>query len=125
MAAKRLLIIDDAVFQSEILKEVFENVFGDKIDVEIALDYASTKEVLVKSDCDLILVDYLLGSIGTGDKLKDKVQKNIETNAQWIMMSALDVNVLAEQYRTDGFVKFIHKSDYSEMSEEISKALFH
>ena len=25
MAAKRLLIIDDAVFQSEILKEVFEN----------------------------------------------------------------------------------------------------
>tara|TARA_B100002051_G_C16530156_1_gene532249 strand:+ start:283 stop:660 length:378 start_codon:yes stop_codon:yes gene_type:complete len=125
MAAKRLLIIDDAVFQSEILKEVFENVFGDKIDVEIALDYASTKEVLVKSDCDLILVDYLLGSIGTGDKLKDKVQKNIKTNAQWIMMSALDVNVLAEQYRTDGFVKFIHKSDYSEMSEEISKALFH
>ena len=125
MAAKRLLIIDDAVFQSELLKEVFENVYGDKIDVEIALDYASTKEVLVKSDCDLILVDYLLGSIGTGDKLKDKVQKNIKTNAQWIMMSALDVNVLAEQYRTDGFVKFIHKSDYSEMSEEISKALFH
>ena len=125
MAAKRLLIIDDAVFQSEILKEVFENVFGDKIDVEIAKDYVSIKEVLVKNDCDLILVDYLLGSIGTGDKLKDKVQKNIETNAQWIMMSALDVNVLAEQYRTDGFVKFIHKSDYSEMSEEISKALFH
>ena len=125
MAAKRLLIIDDAVFQSEILKEVFENVFGDKIDVEIAKDYVSIKEVLVKNDCDLILVDYLLGSIGTGDKLKDKVQKNIKTNAQWIMMSALDVNVLAEQYRTDGFVKFIHKSDYSEMSEEISKALFH
>tara|TARA_B100002052_G_C15562894_1_gene454292 strand:+ start:36 stop:413 length:378 start_codon:yes stop_codon:yes gene_type:complete len=125
MATKRLLIIDDAVFQSEILKEVFENVFGDKIDVEIALDYASTKEVLVKKDCDLILVDYLLGSIGTGDKLKDKVQKNLETNAQWMMMSALDVDVLAEQYRTDGFVKFVHKSDYNEMSKEISKALFH
>lgn len=125
MATKRLLIIDDAVFQSEILKEVFENVFGDKIDVEIALDYASTKEVLVKKDCDLILVDYLLGSIGTGDKLKDKVQKNLETNAQWMMMSALDVHVLAEQYRTDGFVKFVHKSDYNEMSKEISKALFH
>ena len=125
MATKRLLIIDDAVFQSEILKEVFENVFGDKIDVEIALDYASTKEVLVKNDCDLILVDYLLGSIGTGDKLKDKVQKNLETNAQWMMMSALDVHVLAKQHRTDGFVKFVHKSDYNEMSKEISKALFH
>ena len=40
-------------------------------------------------------------------------------------MSALDVNALSEQYKVDGFVKFIHKSDYSEMSEEISKALFH
>lgn len=125
MAAKRLLIIDDAVFQSEVLREVFENIFGDKIDVEIALDYASTKGGLLKNDCDLILVDYLLGSIGTGDKLKDKVQKNLETNAQWMMMSALDFDVLAEQHRTDGFVKFVHKSDYSEMSEEISKALFH
>ncbi len=125
MATKRLLIIDDAVFQSEILKEVFENVFGDKIDVEIALDYASTKEVLVKNDCDLILVDYLLGSIGTGDKLKEKVQKKLETNAQWMMMSALDVDVLAEQYRTDGFVKFVHKSDYNELCKEISKALFY
>ena len=125
MAANRLLIIDDAVFQSEVLKEVFENIFGDKIDVEIALDYASTKGVLLKNDCDLILVDYLLGSIGTGDKLKDKVQKNLETNAQWRMMSSLDFDVLAEQHRTDGFVKFVHKSDYSEMSEEISKALFH
>lgn len=125
MAAKRLLIIDDAVFQSEVLREVFENLFGDKIEVEIANDYQSTKNVILTKDCDLILVDYLLGPLGTGDELKNKVQQNMETNAQWIMMSALDVNALSEQYKVDGFVKFIHKSDYSEMSEEISKALFH
>ncbi len=77
MATKRLSIIDETVFHSKIFKEVYENVFGDSIAIEKALDYASTKEVLVKNDCDLILVDYLLGSIGTGDKLKDKVQKKI------------------------------------------------
>ena len=124
MAAKRILIIDDAIFQSEILKEVFDNFFGDIVEVEIAKDFLSTQEVLSKNDCDLILVDYLLGSIGTGAELKDKVKEKIQTKASWMMMSALDVNALAEQHQGKGFIKFIHKSDYSEMSKEISKALF-
>ena len=124
MAAKRLLIIDDAVFQSEVLKEIFENLFDDKIQVNIADDYQSTEDVLLNEDCDLIVVDYLLGSIGTGVELKNKVQKNIQTKAKWMMMSALDVKSLAEQHQVDGFLKFIHKSDYGEMSKEISKFLF-
>ena len=124
MEKKRLLIIDDAVFQSEILKEFFENIFGDKIEVQIAEDYASTKEILLKKDCDLVIVDYFLGSIGTGPELKNKILDNIQTKAHWIVMSALDINVLKEQYRFDGFLNFIHKSDYSEISKEISEALF-
>ena len=122
--AKRILIIDDAVFQSEVLREVFENEFGDKIEIEIAKDYHSTEDVLLSKDVDLVLVDYLLGSIGTGVELKKKVLDNIDTKAHWIMMSALDVNALAEQHRVDGFIRFLHKSDYRQITQEISFVLF-
>lgn len=124
MAAKRILIIDDAVFQSEVLREVFENEFGDKINVEISKDFNSSEEILLNKDVDLIVVDYLLGSIGTAVELKKRIQDNIETKAHWIMMSALDVNALAEQHRVCGFIGFLHKSDYREITKGIGSVLF-
>lgn len=124
MAGKRILIIDDAVFQSEVLREVFENEFGDKIDVEIAKDFNTTEEVLLSKDVDLVMVDYLLGAVGTGAELKKRVQEELETEAHWMMMSALDVNALAEKHRSDGFLRFVHKSDYRELTKEVSGILF-
>ncbi len=124
MAGKRVLIVDDAVFQSELLKEVFENEFGDKIEVSIAKDYKSTEEKLKSSKYDLILVDYLLGAAGTGADLKAIVQEKYPEDFIWVMMSALDVDALREQHGGAGFSGFVHKSDYNEITQEIKGMLF-
>ena len=74
MERKRILIVDDAFFQLEVLKEL------------LASDFQGVSKVLLKKDCDYIIVDYLLGSIGTGVELKARVQNNLDTNAKWVMM---------------------------------------
>lgn len=124
MAGKRILIIDDAVFQSELLKEVFENEFGGKIEVFIAKDYKSAEDVLSTTKCDLILVDYLLGAAGTGADLKVIVDEKYKEDFIWVMMSALDVEALEEQHSNAGFKDFVHKSDYNEITQAIGKVLF-
>lgn len=121
---KRILIIDDAVFQSEVLREVFENEFGDKVEIEISKDFDSSEKALLSRDVDLIMVDYLLGSIGTGAELKKRILDTIPTKAHWVMMSALDVNALAEQHRVNGFLRFLHKSDYRQITKEVASILF-
>lgn len=124
MAGKRILIVDDAVFQSELLKEVFENEFGKDFKVFIAKDYRSAEEVLSSEKVDLILVDYLLGAAGTGADLKVIVDEKYTQNYTWVMMSALDVDALREQHGAAGFSGFVHKSDYKEITQEIKQVLF-
>lgn len=124
MAGKRVLIVDDAVFQSELLKEVFDNEFKADIEVFIAKDYKSAEEVIFDNDIDLILVDYLLGAAGTGSDLKQVIDKSHEGRFIWVLMSALDVDALKEQHGRAGFTSFVHKSDYNEITQEIKRVLF-
>lgn len=124
MAGKRVLIVDDAVFQSELLKEVFENEFKSEIEVFIAKDYKSAEEVVFETNIDLILVDYLLGSAGTGSDLKNVIDQKCDDKFIWVLMSALDVDALKEQHSGAGFTSFVHKSDYNEIAQEIKRVLF-
>jgi len=124
MAEKRILIVDDAIFQSEILAEVFGNQFGEKLDVDVAKDFKSVQQLFLNNDYDLILTDYLLGSVGTGVELKEKVDAEIDSDADWVLMSALDVDSLKENHRGAGFKGFVHKSDYAEICQKVGLILF-
>lgn len=121
---KRVLIIDDAVFQSEILSEVFNNEFGDKVEVEIAREYDDAEEFILGKDFDLILIDYLLGPKTTAVTLKTKIVAELKTNAKWVLLSALDVNQLKEKHSDEGFVDFVHKSDYRVVTSSVKAILF-
>ena len=98
MAGKRVLIVDDAVFQSELLKEVFENEFKGGIEVFIAQDYRSAEKIVFEKEISLILVDYLLGAAGTGAELKQIIDQNYDGQIIWVLMSALDIDDLREQH---------------------------
>lgn len=115
--AKRILIIDDAVFQSEVLKEVFNHEFGNSLKVEIVDGFETAKSLVLQKDFDLILIDFHLGDGKTGVNVKDQLLKETNTKAKWILLSALDVLELKEQYANKGFSEFVHKSDYRIVSE--------
>lgn len=124
MERKRILIVDDAFFQLEVLKELLENKADTNLEVEIASDFQGVSKVLLKEDCDYIIVDYLLGSIGTGVELKARVQNNLDTNAKWVMMSTLNAEALAEQHHTDGFSGFIQKADCQKIAQDLKALIF-
>jgi DNA-binding response OmpR family regulator len=121
---KRVLIIDDAVFQSEILAEVFQNEFGDKIEIEIARAYEDAEDFILGKDFDLILIDYLLGPNLTAVSLKKELVEKLATKAKWVLLSALDVLQLKEKHANEGFDDFVHKSDYRVVTGVVKNVLF-
>tara|TARA_B110000211_G_C13970664_1_gene504832 strand:+ start:561 stop:947 length:387 start_codon:yes stop_codon:yes gene_type:complete len=121
---KRILIIDDAVFQSEVLREVFINELGDKVEVEISKSYEDSEELILGLDFDLILIDYLLGPTVTAIDFKSKLILETESKAKWVLLSALDVVALEEKHGDEGFAGFVHKSDYRVVSDKVKEVLF-
>lgn len=120
---KRLLIIDDAVFQSEVLAEVFKNQFGEALSIEISKEYDDSVIHFNQQDFDLVLIDYLLGTSLRANDLKHKLLSETNSKAKWIVLSALDVEELKQKHQNDGFHDFVHKSDYSVVSKVVEEVL--
>ena len=120
---KRILIIDDAVFQSEVLREVFINELGDKIEVEISNSYKGSEDLISVLDYDLILIDYLLGPNVTAVEFKKRLLENTKSTAKWVLLSALDVIALEEKHSNEGFEGFVHKSDYKVVTMKVKEML--
>lgn len=122
--AKRILIIDDAMFQSEILKEIFKNEFGFNVEVEISDGFEVAEKLILEKDFDLILIDYILGISITAVEVKRKLISATETLAKWALLSGLDISSLQEQHSEEGFDCFIHKGDYLLVTESVRSQLY-
>lgn len=120
---KRVLIIDDAVFQSEILREIFQNEFGDQVEVEISREFEDSKSFIEANDFDLILIDYLLAPNVTGVTLKKRLIEEVSTKSKWMLLSALDVSELREKHDEEGFEDFVHKGDYKIVTNAVASIL--
>lgn len=119
---KSILIIDDATFQADILKTVLNNTFSTYL-IETVKSVSESNVLLLENEYDLILIDFMLGDSYNAVDLKSELGHLQVSPTTWVVLSALDPVLLKEQYPSEGFSDFIHKTDYLKLIEKLKEYL--
>jgi CheY-like chemotaxis protein/predicted regulator of Ras-like GTPase activity (Roadblock/LC7/MglB family) len=123
MSKKRVLIVDDAKDLLFLLTHSVKRL-GPEYEVSTATDVPTALKQLQNQTFDLVLTDYMMGSL-TGLDLAGEVQK-ISPKTQVVLMSAYDTNNLRDTVKSMQLSGYVNKPfTIPQVLEVVAQAIAH